>query len=273
MIKIAHASIGIAIGMIISGTTAYLILQRKEEKSFEQLESTNYELGEMEKKLENLKCEFDTASFEVSQLLDAVNIFCDEDTKNNILDLVNTRLNVRMMQQQGFSEEEITDRMIRHQVDDLIQKNEYLSISLRLPEIGKHIVDGLKDGLNSESPEQEMKFEDVIQKNPTPSPYLITKKEYIQGEDEYEHEALTYYALDDTLADDNDDIVDQSVVGINNLKAFEETSEPAIFVRNERLGIEYEIIWCDRETYQNTVLGISQSMRDQRIFRKEGEDE
>lgn len=75
-------------------------------------------------------------------------------------------------------------------------------------------------------------------------PYVIEPDEF--GEDGYDTQTLTYYS-DNVLVDDLDDIVEdpEIVVGIENLKVFDEFGATSVLVRNEIFKMDYEIIKDD----------------------------
>ena len=83
-------------------------------------------------------------------------------------------------------------------------------------------------------------------------PYVITPEEF--GDlDDYETISLTYYA-DQILADDNDVIVDdiEDVVGFDSLNSFGEYEDDSVFVRNDRLKCDYEIM-LDQRKYSDVI--------------------
>lgn len=83
-------------------------------------------------------------------------------------------------------------------------------------------------------------------------PYVIAPEEF--GElDDYETISLTYYA-DQILADDNDVIVDdiEDVVGFDSLNSFGEYEDDSVFVRNDRLKCDYEIL-LDQRKYSDVI--------------------
>jgi hypothetical protein len=98
-----------------------------------------------------------------------------------------------------------------------------------------------------EKPE-EVKEEPII----VDKPYVITPEEF--GDlDDYETISLTYYA-DLILADDNDVIVDdiEDVVGFDSLNSFGEYEDDSVFVRNDRLKCDYEIL-LDQRKYSDVI--------------------
>lgn len=76
-------------------------------------------------------------------------------------------------------------------------------------------------------------------------PYVISPDEF--GEiDDYEQVSLTYYA-DQILADENDDMIEdiEDIVGWDSLTHFGEYEDDSVFVRNDRLKCDYEILLDD----------------------------
>lgn len=79
-------------------------------------------------------------------------------------------------------------------------------------------------------------------------PYVIPPEEF--GENDYETSSFTYYA-DGVLTDDNDEIVYdvENTIGSDSLTHFGEYEDDSVFVRNERLEIDYEILFDTRKYY------------------------
>lgn len=71
--------------------------------------------------------------------------------------------------------------------------------------------------------------------------YVISPADF--GENDFDTETLTYYA-DGVLTDEVDEVIDNvdAVVGSDSLNHFGEYEDDSVFVRNERLGIDYEIL-------------------------------
>lgn len=86
---------------------------------------------------------------------------------------------------------------------------------------------------------------DMIEK-----PYIISPNEF--GDfDDYDQISLTYYS-DGILADDEDEIIDNTdeIVGADFASHFGDYEDDSIFVRNDRLKCDYEILrdyrsWSD----------------------------
>ena len=79
-------------------------------------------------------------------------------------------------------------------------------------------------------------------------PYVISPEEFGEFE-EYEKISLTYYA-NQILTDENDEIVDdvEEIVGFDSLTHFGEYEDDSVFVRNDRLKCDYEIL-LDQNNY------------------------
>ena len=80
---------------------------------------------------------------------------------------------------------------------------------------------------------------------PNDYPYVIDPSEF--GEEPgYDTMTLTYFT-DGVLVDDVDDVIDEAdvVVGLENLKVFEEFGATAVYVRNDIYRTDYEILRDD----------------------------
>ena len=73
-------------------------------------------------------------------------------------------------------------------------------------------------------------------------PYVVPPEEFGEFED-YAKISLTYYA-DHILADENDEMVEdiEDTVGFESLTHFGEYEDDSVFVRNDRLKCDYEIL-------------------------------
>ena len=81
--------------------------------------------------------------------------------------------------------------------------------------------------------------------SPNDDPYVIDPSEF--GEEPgYDTMTLTYFA-DGVLVDDVDDVIEEAdvVVGLENLKVFEEFGATAVYVRNDIYRTDYEILRDD----------------------------
>ena len=98
-------------------------------------------------------------------------------------------------------------------------------------------------------PEIEKEDETAFEHQP---PYVISPEEFTESED-YTPISLTYYA-DQILADDCDELVEdvENTVGFESLGTFGEYEEDSVFVRNDRLRCDYEIL-KDQRNYSDVV--------------------
>ena len=108
------------------------------------------------------------------------------------------------------------------------------------------IKDEPKTGLTNYSQITKMYMsKDEFQSPMYDDPFVIDPSEF--GENpEYDTETLTYFA-DGVLVDDVDDIIEEPdiVVGLENLKIFEEFGATTVYVRNDIYKTDYEIIRDD----------------------------
>jgi hypothetical protein len=90
-------------------------------------------------------------------------------------------------------------------------------------------------------------------------PYIIHENEFQETFPEYQQLQWTYYAGDNILSDERDEVVvrPELVVGEENLKRFGHGSsdENMVYIRNDRLEIEWEITrsW---KSHAEEVLGL-----------------
>lgn len=116
---------------------------------------------------------------------------------------------------------------------------------------GKSFVEGFRDGFkvaeDRTQKDEEKKGEAFVEK-----PYVISPEEFGEFE-EYEKISLTYYA-DKVLADENDEEVDDvdEIVGEESLNHFGEYEDDSVFVRNDRLKCDYEIL-LDQRNYSDVA--------------------
>lgn len=90
-------------------------------------------------------------------------------------------------------------------------------------------------------------------------PYLISFEEYFEENPGYDKIDLSYYAEDDSVADDREDLVDDigSKVSYKALKFFGWRSydKNVVYVRNDRMGADYCITW-NPGSYSKEVLQL-----------------
>lgn len=93
-------------------------------------------------------------------------------------------------------------------------------------------------------------------------PYVITQEEFLENENDYTQQSITYYAGDNTLADERDQPIElvDNVVGDGNLERFGHGSKDKriVYVRNENLSMDFEIGLHDGK-FAHEVLGFQHS--------------
>ena len=97
--------------------------------------------------------------------------------------------------------------------------------------------------------DEELEVKDV---NPFPGekvdyPYIITPEAYHEEfTDVVDKETLTYYAGNNVLVTDEDEVLEiEDIIGSDSLEHFGEYESDTVFVRNERLGTDYEVIYME----------------------------
>lgn len=107
----------------------------------------------------------------------------------------------------------------------------------------------VKDRFQVEFTEKKDEMEEEEQMD---HPYIITPNEFGEFED-YDTISLTYYS-DGILADDDDELVDnpEEIVGRDSVNHFGEYEDDSVFVRNDRMRCDYEIL-LDHRTYSEAI--------------------
>ncbi|MCM1179368.1 MAG: hypothetical protein NC347_03870 [Clostridium sp.] len=97
--------------------------------------------------------------------------------------------------------------------------------------------------------------------NAVEKPYVISPDEF--GEfGEYDTVSLTYYA-DRVLADDNDDVIEDvdDIVGTESLTHFGEYEDDSVFVRNDKMKCDFEIL-LDQRNFSDVRAGNQHPMEE-----------
>lgn len=91
------------------------------------------------------------------------------------------------------------------------------------------------------------------------TPYVISPEEFGEFE-EYSKISLTYF-LDGFLADDDGELVDdaEEVIGWKSLNHFGEYEPDSVFVRNDRMKCDYEIL-LDQRNYRDVIKTMPHRM-------------
>lgn len=103
-----------------------------------------------------------------------------------------------------------------------------------------------------DEPEEHEDYEAVLKKNKyyrDDRPYIITQEDFKEGVDGYNTVTLYCYA-DGVIADEDDEIIDHvdETIGNESVNYFEnECFDDCIYVRNDTLKCDYEILRSEKE--------------------------
>jgi hypothetical protein len=90
-------------------------------------------------------------------------------------------------------------------------------------------------------------------------PYVISLEQFNEEMDYHDKLTLTYYQADDTLVDEDEEIISdvEKLIGSYALSNFGVDSEDpeVVYVRNEKLAVDYEVVRIPNGSYSETVLG------------------
>lgn len=104
---------------------------------------------------------------------------------------------------------------------------------------------------DEESPEVEFSY-----------PQIIPRLEFENEKKNYEVQSLTYYAYDDTVCDENEQVISspEDLIGDDALVCFGLGSDDpnTVYICNDKRGTKYEVIKVNG-SYQEQVLGITEN--------------
>lgn len=163
----------------------------------------------------------------------------------------------RIAQEEIDSVKEVFSR--REPIQDKCSVGERRSYMMDKPDMVEFVAKIKENGYTNYTDvveEKESKTETKEEK-----PYVIAPEEFGE-EDEYDTISLTYYS-DRVLADDDDKIVEdvEDVVGFDSLESFGEYEDDSVYVRNDRLKCDYEIL-LDQRRYSDVINKKPHQMED-----------
>lgn len=130
------------------------------------------------------------------------------------------------------------------------KKNDVRTLAQNKPDLKEYAKTVTKTGYAQrfEKPENETAKPEEDMRNHGETPYIITPEDF-GGQYDYEPVSLTYYA-DGVLADEDDNEVDDiaEIVPVDFADHFGEYEDDSVYVRNDRLRHDYEIL-RDEHTY------------------------
>lgn len=102
--------------------------------------------------------------------------------------------------------------------------------------------------------------EDIVRNRTEEAPYVIALGEFDANDNHYEQVTYTYYAGDETLADEDEQIVDDidMRVGLDNLERFGHYSKDGnvVYVCNDALSLHIQILRSSGK-YSEVVAGFT----------------
>lgn len=89
-------------------------------------------------------------------------------------------------------------------------------------------------------------------------PFVISEEQFSEEHPEFTKSTLIYYARDGVIAEEDDSLLDDQLgaVGDDWITKIDK-QHPVIFVRNPKLGIDYEIDW-DSRSYAVDIMGMDE---------------
>lgn len=167
-----------------------------------------------------------------------------DDEIRQMRDYVNKKEAQLKEKEEDISEEPSSPDNFASLAKDEEAKAAYFKYATTMPvnDIKKEDFDEMKERLEKgEHPEEEHD-----------EPYILSVEEFEDGRPGYDSIGLSYYDGDDSLVDDSEELVDvDETVGADNLKAFADSDEDSMYIRNDKLGVDYEIIRVDGNFYDD----------------------
>lgn len=148
---------------------------------------------------------------------------------------------------------------LKNEVADLKRDNEQLRSNNLTLRYTIEAVDTDEDEEDDEEPTEIVKK--IRQNDLSETPYIISFEQFEDPDyNIFNKLSLYYYPEDDTLCDDEYEVIDQdAVVGAANLESFRrgeyDHERPYLYIRNESLLKDYEITY-EGGSYIKEVLGL-----------------
>lgn len=109
-------------------------------------------------------------------------------------------------------------------------------------------------------PGEEWNYQTEISMRTKDAPYIIHLDEFRENTVEHDQVTYTYYESDDVMSDSRDQKIEEPLdetFGLGNLLKWGHGSNDSniVYIRNERLGLDFEIL-RDRGSYTEQVSGV-----------------
>jgi hypothetical protein len=106
-------------------------------------------------------------------------------------------------------------------------------------------VDSPEDYYIKDEVDEELRVTNPFPGEPADSPYTIGPDAY-NDDMIFDKQTITYYAGNDALVTDEDEVLYiNDTIGRESLDKFGEYEEDTVYVRNEKLGMDYEVVYFD----------------------------
>lgn len=250
---------------IFGGGIGFYIADRLFNSELDEIKESYVRRAEhLDKMLKNEKREFSWKLVEQYNELKNTLIIKNIMSEQEVLDIFNaidTEFNEGPFAAE-VEEKHVNDAHIMPDYMDTMKKYQtpaeerfnYTAVST--PEVSfdelNHRIDSLLDKPD-EAPSSEDKLKDISLRE---GPYVIEPLQFGEHEDEGYNCIELYYFDDGILADDRGRIVDDIsiTIGEDCLSHFGEYENDAVYVRNERLLVDY-LVYKQDETYQDYMKG------------------
>ena len=218
-------------GICVGAGTTYLLVEKRIRKEYRELAEEEIESVKQAYKMLYKQGEFSTPESAAKALASTSK---DEEKTPEQIGMEAVR---KLIKTQGYSPEEEALNELRV-VDEPVQPSKS-----DLTQVVRNVFTDAS----------------VIEPSAT-EPYIISIEEYAEEFRNHEKVTVTYYEGDETLADENDEMIHdiESNVGLDNVTRFGQggsQDENVVYVRNQRTGIDFEI--CRMTVgYSEHVLGL-----------------
>lgn len=157
----------------------------------------------------------------------------------------NERINEEMTEFKKAQRDESMEKLEQMHAD-LMKKKEEIEVheaTLKIDENGPKLTKPIENWETTNKHYRGILEDEGYSDDDSPAPYVIPPEEFGNDADEYDLISLNYYE-DGVLADDWDDVIEDidRVVGKDSLTHFGEYEDDSVYVRNDRLKCEYEIL-------------------------------
>lgn len=135
-----------------------------------------------------------------------------------------------------------------------------------------------QNDLSDENNEEETDSDDenvveIDATEPKENPYFITEDEYYLDKS-FDKEILVYFDEDEVVADSRDEMYDDVLHSLGDIAdEFARTGEAYLYVRNEKLGIDFEIEWKEGSFQEHAYGYIPPSGRNTKKARERAKKE